>query len=272
MEIKDHRLKEGGNVKEFTKTPNHSGEFRAGNLDTIIIHYTAGAATTAIRTLTNPRVKASAHVVLARDGSITQLAPFNIITWHAGRSSYKGRTGFNKYSIGIEIENDGWLKESGSDYISWYGKVRKGNEVMQGLHRNETRKRAWHTYTQEQIETVIELCQLLIDEYDIKHILGHEEIAPRRKFDPGPAFPLDKIRTNLLASSRNEDKSIELPDEMRVAVRALNIRSLPSISGEKIAKPLVRNQKVKILQTKGDWYKVSTEIEGWVSGKYLTND
>ena len=76
--------------------------------DTIIIHYTAGAnAESAIHTLCDRERKVSAHLVVGRDGAVTQLLPFNTIGWHAGRSHWRERTSFNQYSIGIEIDNAG---------------------------------------------------------------------------------------------------------------------------------------------------------------------
>lgn len=261
---------EGENIK-FVKTPNTSGEFKKGDLDTIIMHYTAGpSAKSAVRTLTSPKVRASAHLVVERDGSITQLAPFNIITWHAGRSEYKGRTGFNQYSIGIEMVNAGPLTKSGNKYRAWYGTAYDQNEVIEAIHRNETQPRYWHVFTPEQIQTVNEICSLLISEYNIQYILGHEEIAPRRKTDPGPAFPLDRIRTKLLAGARDENKGELLPEKGRVIVNKLNIRERPK-NGEKIAKPLTKGTIVNLLEEKDGWYRVTTEIEGWVYGKYIGN-
>src|SRR5437868_7138213 len=98
MEIVNNLL-QGTNVR-FIQTPNTSGAFSNGLPDTIIIHYTAGSsAESSVKTLTTPSAKASAHMVIGRDGSITQLAPFNIVTWHAGESAYGTRSGFNKYAI-----------------------------------------------------------------------------------------------------------------------------------------------------------------------------
>lgn len=267
MEIKDHLLK-GTNIS-FKKTPNVSGEFKAGDLDTIILHYTAANTRSSVNTLTNPRVRASAHVVVSRDGSITQLAPFNVITWHAGKSQHKGRVGFNKYSIGIEMENDGTLTKSGSTYRAWYGAKHKEDEVLEAKHKNSTKTKFWHTYTQEQIETVKELCRILIETYELKHILGHEEIAPKRKQDPGPAFPLNRVRDKLLNADRDHDAPEDKLKIMSVNAGKLNIRSKPSTKGEKVAKSLRRGQKVKILGKQKDWIKVRISVDGWVYGKYL---
>lgn len=239
--------------------------------DTIIIHYTAGGnGQASAKYLCKDSVKASAHLVISRDGKIYQLVPFNIIAWHAGVSSYNGRTGFNKYAIGIEIDNAGVLEKRGDKFFSWFGKEYNKNQVIKAKHRNEKTERYWHTYTQEQIETVEQICSLLIEKYNIKTILGHEEISPGRKQDPGPAFPLDKLREKLL-SDRIIDSPQILKKEIngKVIASALNIRENPNINAEKTAKPLQKGTSVKILEKYGDWYKIETEITGWVSAKYI---
>ena len=268
MEIKDHFI-HGDNVKKFVKSPNHSGEFEKGQPDTIVLHYTAGPYKPALNTLTNPRVRASAHLIIDRDGSITQLVPFNYIAWHAGKSSYGNRVGINKYSIGIEIVNSGPLTKSGNVYRSWFGSAFNPSDVIEATHRNETKPRFWHTYTEEQITTVQEICLILTDIYDMKHILGHEQSAPMRKQDPGPAFPLDRIRNKMLNENRHSDDAADLPELGRIAANSLNIRSSPGPEGKKVAIPLTKGVKVKILDESNGWYKVSTEIEGWVFGKYV---
>jgi N-acetylmuramoyl-L-alanine amidase len=103
MKIENHLL--SGEKIDFKNSPNISGKFKTGLLDTIVIHYTAGSSReSSVSTLINPGSKASAHLVIGRDGKITQLVPFDTIAWHAGNSSYKGRVGLNSYSIGIEID------------------------------------------------------------------------------------------------------------------------------------------------------------------------
>lgn len=195
MEIQDHKIK----GIEYIPSPNTSGKFKKGQPDTIIIHYTAGRdAASSIKTLITPYSKASAHLVIGRDGKITQLVPFDTISWHAGKSSYEGREGYNSYSIGIEIDNAGVLTEVEGGYKSWFGKIYPKEQVLKATHRNETKPRFWHTYTEEQIKATEEICKTLIKTYNIKHILGHEEISVGRKSDPGPAFPLDELRNSLL--------------------------------------------------------------------------
>ena len=276
MKIDNHLLKGTSTQKVgFKSTSKTSGTFKKGLPDTIIIHFTAGRNTkSSIQTLTDPTVKASAHLVIGRDKSITQLVPFNEITWHAGKSSWDSRNGLNKYSIGIEIDNAGRLEKQGDEYLSWFGKSYPSTEVFEGRHRNESNSSYWHRYTSEQIEVTEQIVKLLAKTYNIRHILGHEEISPGRKVDPGPAFPLDKLGNDILFSDREteEDNSFLNKSTPRtsaiVTATKLNVRNNPSKDAKKLRTPLVQGTEVEILEQQGNWYRVSITEEGWVSKKW----
>lgn len=277
MKIDNHLLKGTSTQKVgFKSTSKTSGTFKKGLPDTVVIHFTAGRnAKSSIQTLTDSTVKASAHLVIGRDESITQLVPFNEIAWHAGKSSWDSRNGLNKYSIGIEIDNAGRLEKQGDEYLSWFGKSYPSTEVFEGKHRNENHMSYWHRYTVEQIEITEQVVKLLSKAYDIKHILGHEEISPGRKVDPGPAFPLDKLRNDILFSDRETaddntfvNKSAPTTSAIVTATK-LNIRDSPSKDATKVRKPLTQGTEVNILEEQGDWCRVSVVEEGWVSKKWL---
>ncbi len=279
MTIEDHLLK-GDNVDHQHRTTKTSGKFATGQPDAVLVHYTAGRdALSSVKTLLNPKVKASAHLVIGRDGKIYQLAPFDEITWHAGASSWQGRNGMNKYCIGIEIDNAGRLDKQGEEYLSWFGKAYPPGEVFEGVHRNERKPTYWHRYTEQQIELVEELCELFLETYPITQILGHEEVSPGRKSDPGPAFPLDVLRDHLLNADRHEESDpgeVLIPREKNSETRGiitaskLNIREKPGIESLTVADPLGKGTLVKILKQENGWYKVQAEIEGWVSGQWIS--
>lgn len=276
MKITNHLLQGDDSRKVgFIASPNKSGNYAQGLPDTIILHYTAGKdSASAIKTLVDPAVKASAHLVVGRDGSITQLVPFNVIAWHAGKSAYEGRTGFNDFSIGIEIDNAGRLEKQGDRYFGWFGKEYAKEYVFEGIHRNESELAYWHRYQESDIDTVRDICQSLISTYGIKHILGHEEIAPGRKSDPGPAFPLDKFREKLLSADRdqNEAPAPEVSQALAtglVIASSLNIRKDPNPASPKTADPLPQGAQVKILARKPGWYYVAAECRGWVSADFV---
>jgi N-acetyl-anhydromuramyl-L-alanine amidase AmpD len=205
MKIKNNLLV--GPSISFRASPNRGGRFPSNLPDTLVIHYTAGASLeSSVATLCDPLSKASAHLVVGRDGAVVQLVPFGEISWHAGASSLGPRIGLNRYSIGIEMDNAGRLTPTASgDFLTWFGKRILKKDAIQAVHRNENVPAWWHAYTQAQIDRVFEICGLLASTYPISSIVGHEEISPKRKSDPGPAFPLDRLRDRLLGPGRKED-------------------------------------------------------------------
>lgn len=126
----------------------------------IVIHYTAGGENS-VDWLKNPSSKASAHFVITRAGKVTQLVDTKLKAWHAGRSEWNGMRACNNFSIGIELENWGNAKDP-----------------------------EFENYTDVQIAACFKLCkELMAHHKTIKEIVGHSDIAPRRKIDPGPKFP-----------------------------------------------------------------------------------
>ena len=131
----------------------------------IIIHYTGmKKESDAIKRLCNPNSKVSAHYFIKNNGQILILVPETYIAWHAGKSSWKSYKSLNKYSIGIEISNPG--------------------------HTNN-----YKNFSNKQIVSVKRLVKFLIKKYNIKveNLLGHSDIAPSRKVDPGEKFPWKKL-------------------------------------------------------------------------------
>lgn len=95
--------------------------------DTIVVHYTGGGdARSSALYLADPATKASAHVVIARDGQVFQLVPFNVRAWHAGVSALEGRTNVNAFSFGIELANAGRLTRRDDRWFTWFGDGNSG--------------------------------------------------------------------------------------------------------------------------------------------------
>jgi N-acetylmuramoyl-L-alanine amidase len=251
------------------ETPNKSGEITPKYL---VLHYTAGrSAQSSVNWLTNPASKASAHLVIGRDGKIIQLAPFNIKTWHAGVSHWDGIKFLNKCSIGIEMDNAGPLKQVDTKFQAWFGKTYPASQVLHATHKFDDEPQWWHTYTEAQIEMALELSRLLTSTYDLREIVGHEDIAPDRKRDPGPAFPLDHIKA--AGMGRKTDTEEEKDANYRVTASALNVRKGPGRDFDVASDPLPRGTLVTLLEKRDRWYKVETtdeqDIEGWVFNKFL---
>ncbi|MDH4127596.1 MAG: N-acetylmuramoyl-L-alanine amidase [Spirochaetota bacterium] len=192
---KNHRLifNDSQDVN-YVQSPNHGGIITP---EYLVIHFTAGRdLSSSVKWLTNPRSRASAHLVIGRDGTVTQLIPFNIKAWHAGKSSWRNRVGLNNYSIGIELDNAGRLTQSNNGkWYAWFGKVYPSSEVILAIHKNETVTSAWHKYTDKQLEVALEITQLLVEHYSLQDVVGHDDISQKRKIDPGPAFPMDNFHS-----------------------------------------------------------------------------
>ena len=161
-------------------TLNYSPSFnikkrRPDDVKFIVFHYTGmEKENQAINKLTNFKSKVSSHYLVKNNGEILTLVPDLYVAWHAGVSSWKKYKSINKYSIGIEISNPG--------------------------HEYSYKK-----FSNRQIKSVLKLSSYLIKKYKIKSnfILGHSDIAPDRKKDPGEKFPWKYLSKNKIGRWHN---------------------------------------------------------------------
>ena len=152
------------------KTPNFSPNFSKKNrkisdIKFVIIHYTGMQSEIAsIKRLKNPKFKVSCHYLINRKGNVIQMVEDKKTAWHAGKSKWKKFINLNENSIGIELVNKG--------------------------HRL-----GYQNFTEIQIKSLITLCKKLKKKYRIKkeNFLGHSDIAPLRKIDPGEKFPWKRL-------------------------------------------------------------------------------
>ncbi|WP_316207257.1 N-acetylmuramoyl-L-alanine amidase [Bradyrhizobium sp. SZCCHNR3118] len=185
----------------FVRSPNYGGALKPRY---IVIHDTASGLKDDgdISWLTNPAAKVSAHVVVSREGKITQLVPFDVVAWHAGQSQWKGLKFMNSYAIGIEIDNPGKLQKVSNG-------VYKNDVVTIDTNKNPALKVEyaktsahgagyWLHYSDAQIAAVEELCQALCGVFKIEDIITHWMISPGRKIDTNPLYPLEALRANVL--------------------------------------------------------------------------
>lgn len=270
MKIRNHRLcKSDGTPYTFRRSPNQGGVIKP---EYLVMHYTAGrSAQSSINWLVNPDAEASAHLVIGADGEITQLVAFNRRAWHAGRSQWAGRTGLNAFSIGIELDNPGMLTRRGGGWFTVWGDPVDDSDVAEAVHKNGGELRGWHAYRADQLEAAIEAAGLLVRRYGLKGVLGHEDIAPARKIDPGPAFPMDSFRSRVMGREADEPEVFE-------TIVALNIRRGPGAWHEKLSfSPLAAGTRLEVLTQQGAWHLVDVldpvqdenDVHGWVHGKFI---
>tara|TARA_B110000971_G_C19935124_1_gene465991 strand:+ start:343 stop:1071 length:729 start_codon:yes stop_codon:yes gene_type:complete len=145
----------------FLQSPNHSIKNRTKkDIKFIVIHYTGMQSERAcIKRLIDSKSKVSTHYLIDRKGKIIKMVDEKNTAWHAGRSKWKNFTNLNRYSIGIELVN-------------------KGHQF------------GYENFSKKQISQLSLLCKFLIKKYKIKksNILGHSDVAPLRKKDPGEKF------------------------------------------------------------------------------------
>lgn len=173
-------------------SPNFNERLINNNLapvEMIILHYTETNSTQeALDILVSPMRKVSSHYVLAEDGQLISLVDESKRAWHAGVSYWRGKENLNACSIGIEIVNPGIT----------YG---------------------YRPFTKAQYATLIPLLQRMKKQYGIKdvNIIGHSDIAPDRKKDPGELFDWKLLAENgvglwpkTLGAAAPQEKLIEL--------------------------------------------------------------
>ena len=161
---------------EKYKSPSFDIRKKDSSLNYIIIHYSAiKSYKEALSHLSERKNKVSSHFFINKSGEIFYLVDVINRAWHAGRSYWKGIIDINSESIGIEMDNS-------------------------GHHYN------FENYTPKQINSLILLLKYILKNYKInqQNILGHSDIAPYRKIDPGEKFPWKKLKRNNLSFFPNK--------------------------------------------------------------------
>lgn len=146
-------------------SPNHGPRPDGAVVDVLVLHYTELPLAESLAILRDGtrELRVSSHYVLAEDGTAYRLVAENRMAWHAGRSWWRGRAGLNATSIGVEIVN---------------------------LHGDR------HDYPPRQVAALIELCRAILARHPAitpRNVVGHSDIAPKRKIDPGLRFPWQSL-------------------------------------------------------------------------------
>lgn len=150
-------------VDEVVYTPNFNE--RALPISMVVMHYTQmKPIESALAFMTDPVAAVSAHYLISEEGVVTQLVPEEKRAWHAGEAYWRGIKDVNSASIGIELDHPG-------------------------------HKGGYREFADAQIDALIPLAARIIKKYDIarSNVVGHSDVAPARKEDPGELFPWDRL-------------------------------------------------------------------------------
>ena len=193
-------------------SPNFSPKKRnIKNIKYLIIHYTGMKKTSdAIKRLINYKSEVSCHYFIKKNGEIIRMVPDNYIAWHAGKSNWKKHNFLNRLSIGIELDNPG-------------------------------HDHGYQPFKLKQIKSLKRLIKRLVAKYKIKkeNILGHSDIAPERKKDPGEKFPwylLARTKLCLWSNLKSENLKKFRNQELNKKDKAKFIKNIYKIGYCKIAK------------------------------------
>jgi N-acetylmuramoyl-L-alanine amidase len=228
----------------FKTTLNYSPNFNSQKrlikkVRFIILHYTGmkSEKETIIR-LTSIQSQVASHYLITQSGRIINLVPDLYIAWHAGVSSWKNLSSLNKNSIGIEITNPG--------------------------HQFGYKK-----FSKKQINSLINLSKFLIKKYKInkRNILGHSDIAPDRKKDPGEKFPWEYLAKKNIGIWHNLDKKKLRKlrkKKCNEIMKNLFLNNLFSIGYAKKGKNNVKNDRYLVFVTKAFQRRFRPEL---INGK-----
>jgi N-acetylmuramoyl-L-alanine amidase len=154
------------------------------------------------------------------------------------------------------------------------GRVVADDEVLVAKHKHGGRELGWKIYPEAQLTVLEAVASALFESYPLKEIVGHDDIAPGRKRDPGPAFPMTHFRSRLLG--RADDDAVA--PQIFVTTEGLNLRSQPSAQSEKIIpNELPPNTRLSLIERSGKWCHVEVlaaingdaDLEGWVHGGFI---
>lgn len=271
MFINSKHLLEPSSVADKVVINLTTNSFNVIDPDYLIVHYTAtDNATSPISWFKNNTTntdKIAAHIVLDIDGTITQMVAFNKRANHAGYSTWDGVDGMNQHAIGIELVNPGFVeqlpdgsfrREVGRNaankpiYKTYPASI--APKLVQAQHKNKFLAGApaafWFAYPQAQLTALYALSKLLIQHYQLVQALGHDDVSPVRKPDPGPAFNWTHFKQHVLGST-NTIGNIYLVATTDFAA----FRTAPSTNSV-IIKKLTNGYEVGIIETVGTWCKV----------------
>ncbi|NVE94799.1 N-acetylmuramoyl-L-alanine amidase [Altererythrobacter lutimaris] len=150
-------------VHEERLSPNFND--RSLPINMVVIHYTEmKPVETALERLCDPEAGVSAHYLITEEGKVIRLVPEEKRAWHAGASYWRGHKDVNSASIGIELDHP-------------------GHEL------------GYREFSDAQFEALVPLVARIVKEYDIPraNVVGHSDVAPARKIDPGELFPWDRL-------------------------------------------------------------------------------
>ncbi len=238
----------------------------------LIMHYTTGTQVqSTLNTFRNPANGLSTHLVIARDGRIFQLVPFNHAAYHTGLSFWEGERNLNSMTIGIELDNAGRLSKVNGKWAA-RGHIIPADRVKEATHWKENKARTFECFTEEQLEVAFQIAQALVKEFKLTDILGHDEVNLKTRYDPGPLFPLETWRKKIFQRTKPDVELFHTKPATKLYEDFENFEGIrPNLNHPKIGGiKLQDNEPITVVQELKGYSLIRVRrgnrvITGWVS-------
>ena len=206
------------------------------------------------------------HVLIDRDGLVTQFIPFNEQLPVAITGSWEGMKDLTSRSIILTFVNNGRLQKQGENFVSLEGTTIDKTDVFTGIHQNEESLSYWQKFTDSQVTVAEKIIRCLTSAYQVKYILGYEEVCPGLQTDPGPAFPLEIMRRKVMKDQQRELSTVL---NFKNTMNQLELNSV--LRDDVMALKAERNAKiVNIRRKNGGWYKVNIDLGGFIKEEWIS--
>lgn len=206
------------------EAPSPNWDERALLVSMVVLHYTGmQSAADALERMCDARAKVSAHYMIDEDGTVTRMVPEDKRAWHAGKSYWRGITDVNSASVGIELVNPGH---------EW----------------------GYRPFTDAQMEALIPLLAGIVGRHgiDLANVVGHSDVAPVRKDDPGELFEWEILARYKLALPTPKPRISLIYDEPSAFFLALERWGYDIADGRAAVKAFQRRWRPRIIDGEVD--------------------
>jgi N-acetylmuramoyl-L-alanine amidase len=218
---------------------------------------------------------ASVHLLIGRAGEIHQFVPFNAEAGHCGENHWHDvYHSMDRYSIGIEMLNAQELDTI--NQMDYYKKTYGTTYTIPEKDRVLINKNWWQIYPKAQLDAALAVVRLLFQNYqELKDVLGHSEINPKWRVDPGPAFPMQWFHAKVIGLDENVPIT-----RVHITTRYSRLYDGPGDDHETIGEGLPRNTPLGILSEENGWSYIHLRpddnnppfIKGWIQSDRIKED
>ena len=262
--VRKHKLftTDGRQYRFVTPHPNNYAANRRLIAPKYLVIHTTDALTmeSTIHSFLDEKHKASAHLLIGRDGGVVQFVDFDTVAFHCGTSYWEEDADLNNLSIGIEVDNGGFLSRSDGVW-KWKTTIIPEEEATEARHWKEFGKRGWHNFTEVQLLVLREIVQALQAEYGFRVVLGHDVINLPERADPGPLFPMADFQKLVSGQPGLLVRVYQTNAGTQTPIYKNPTQAPPDLDHPRHNGVLPARTKVSIVDPEDDWTRVKVKAE-----------